>query len=101
MNDEKNELVPVEITVETLKAKIYMVRGQRVMLAADLAEIYGYSTKAFNQQVKNNIEKFEDDFRFQLTAEETNINPKSRYEPYVFTETGLFKNSNKPYSGNK
>lgn len=61
----------MEITVETLKAKIYMVRGQRVMLAADLAEIYGYTTKAFNQQVKNNIEKFEDDFRFQLTAEET------------------------------
>lgn len=100
MNDQKNELIPVEITVETLKAKIYMVIGQRVMLAADLAEIYGYTTKAFNQQVKNNIEKFEDDFRFQLTAEETadlrskiltaNINPKSRYEPYVFTETGIY-----------
>ena len=67
----KNELVPVEITVETLKAKIYMVRGQRVMLAADLAKIYGYTTKAFNQQVKNNIGKFEEDFCFQLTAEET------------------------------
>ncbi len=37
-----NELVPVETTVETLKAKIYTVRGQRVMLATDLAEIYGY-----------------------------------------------------------
>ena len=100
MNDEKNEVVPVEITVENLKDKIYMVRGQRVMLAADLAEIYGYSTKAFNQQVKNNIEKFEEDFRFQLTVEEVadlrskfltaNINPKSRYEPYVFTETGIY-----------
>ena len=44
-----------------------MIRGQRVMFAADLAEIYGYTTKAFNQQVKNNIEKFEEDFRFQLT----------------------------------
>lgn len=50
--------------------------------------------------MKNNIEKFEEDFRFQLTAEETadlrskflttNINPKSRYEPYVFTETGIY-----------
>lgn len=69
------------------------------MLAADLAEIYGYSTKKFNQQVKNNIEKFEEDFRFQLTPEETfnlrskfltaNINPMSRYEPYVFTEAGI------------
>ena len=94
-----NELIPMEITVESLKAKIYMVRGQRVMLAADLAEIYGYTTKAFNQQVKNNIEKFDEDFCFQLTPEETadlrsrfltaNINSKSRYEPYVFTETGI------------
>lgn len=100
INEVKNELTPVEITVEKLKAKIYMVRGQRVMLAADLAEIYGYTTKAFNQQVKNNIEKFEEDFRFQLTVEEVadlrsknltaNINPKSRYEPYVYTETGIY-----------
>ena len=40
------------------------------MLDADLAEIYGYSTKVFNQQVKNNIEKFDEDFRFQLTNNE-------------------------------
>ena len=40
------------------------------MLDADLADIYGYTTKAFNQQVKNNIGKFDDDFRFQLTKEE-------------------------------
>ena len=55
MDEEKNELISMEITVETLKTKIYTVRGQRVMLAADLSDIYGYSTKAFNQQVKNNI----------------------------------------------
>ena len=41
-----------------LKSRIYTIRGLKVMLDADLAEIYGYSTKAFNQQVKNNIEKF-------------------------------------------
>lgn len=40
------------------------------MLDFDLAEIYGYTTKAFNQQVRNNIQKFDDDFRFQLTREE-------------------------------
>ena len=40
------------------------------MLDKDLAEIYGYTTKAFNQQVKNNIEKFDEDFMFQLTKEE-------------------------------
>ena len=53
-----------------LKLRIYTIRGVKVMLDADLAEIYGYSTSAFNQQVKNNIEKFDDDFRFQLTKEE-------------------------------
>ena len=99
-NDKTGELVPVEINVETLKSKIYIIRGQQVMLAADLAEIYGYTTKAFNQQVSNNIEKFDEDFRFQLTWAEVedlrskfltaNINSKSRYEPYVFTESGIY-----------
>ena len=46
-----------------LKSRIYTIRRVKVMLDADLAEIYGYSTKAFNQQVKNNIEKFDGDFR--------------------------------------
>ena len=46
------------------------VRSVKVMLDADLAEIYGYTTKAFNQQVKNNIGKFDTDFRFQITKEE-------------------------------
>ena len=49
-----------------LRSKIYTIRGIQVMLDFDLAEIYGYSVKAFNQQVKNNIEKFDSDFRFQL-----------------------------------
>ena len=52
---------------EDLSKLIYIVRGVKVMLDADLASIYGYTTKAFNQQVKYNIEKFDDDFRFQLT----------------------------------
>ena len=56
-----------------LKSRIYTIRGLKVMLDADLAEIYGYSTKVFNQQVKNNIEKFDEDFRFQLTSEEINV----------------------------
>ena len=53
-----------------LKSRIYTIRGLMVMLDADLAEIYGYSTKAFNRQVKNNIEKFDEDFRFQLSNSE-------------------------------
>ena len=54
----------------TIRDKIYIVRGVKVMLDFELAEIYGYTTKAFNQQVRNNISKFDEDFRFQLTREE-------------------------------
>ena len=57
-------------TVDSIRQMIYEVRGVKVMLDADLAALYGYTTKAFNQQVKNNIAKFDDDFRFQLTKEE-------------------------------
>ena len=69
------------------------------MLDMDLAEIYGYSTKDFNRQVKNNIGKFEDDFMFRLTDEECGIlrckNSTSswggrRYNPYAFTEQGIY-----------
>ena len=56
-----------------LKSRIYTIRGLKVMLDADLAEIYGYRTKKFNEQVKNNIEKFDEDFRFRLTSEEFEI----------------------------
>ena len=56
-----------------LKSKIYIIRGVQVMIDADLAEIYGYTTKAFNQQVKNNINRFDDDMRFQLTDTEYDI----------------------------
>ena len=83
-----------------LKSRIYTIRGVKVMLDADLAEIYGYSTKSFNQQVKNNIEHFAEDFRFQL--KETEIISLSRskiltsmqtkgvkggrsYKPFAFT----------------
>lgn len=71
-----NKAVPTEkpefslIDENMLKSRIYTIRGLKVMLDADLAEIYGYSTKVFNQQVKNNIEKFDEDFRFQLNSEE-------------------------------
>ena len=84
-----------------LKSRIYTIRGVKVILDADLAEIYGYTTKAFNQQVKNNIEKFDDDFRFQLTRTEYReiLGSKfltleqgkySKTSPYVFTEQGIY-----------
>lgn len=93
------EIVPKEANTEYLKGFIYDIRGVRVMLDMDLAKIYGYSTKDFNRQVKNNIEKFEQDFRFQLTDEECEIlrckNSTSnwggrRYNPYAFTEQGIY-----------
>ncbi len=88
-----------------LRSKIYIIRGKQVMLDVDLAEIYGYSVKAFNQQVKNNIEKFDDDFRFQLNADEVVELSRSKfltsmqvkgvrggrsYFPYAFTEQGIY-----------
>ena len=69
MAEENKEIAIIDEI--TLKSKIYHIRNQKVMLDSDLAEIYGYSTKRFNEQVKRNIEKFEgDDFMFQLTDEE-------------------------------
>ena len=99
-----------------LKSRIYTVRGVKVMLDADLAEIYGYTTKAFNRQVKNNIDRFAEDFRFQLSKSEVdelrskiltaiigandtenlrcknctaNLSTMSRSCPFVFTEQGI------------
>ena len=53
-----------------LQSKIYTIRGMKVMLDFDLAEIYGYETKNFNRQVRNNIDKFDEDFMFQLSDDE-------------------------------
>lgn len=88
------------ISESDLKRKIYIIRGVQVMLDMDLAEIYGYETKRFNEQVKNNIERFDDDFRFQLTDAEVkdlrskfstaNISLMSRSLPYAFTEQGIY-----------
>lgn len=96
----------IEITEEMLQGKIYYIRGYKVMLDVDLADIYGYETKSFNRQVKNNIQKFEgNDFMFQLTDEELEevlrcknctLNKGEgrgkhvKYNPYVFTEQGIY-----------
>ena len=71
------ELVSIESS-DRIKDLIYTVRGVKVMLDSDLAGIYGYTTKALNQQVKNNIAKFDDDFRFQLTKEEYHLILRSK-----------------------
>lgn len=97
MADENREIVVIDET--TMKSKIYYIRGQKVMLDFELAEIYGYKTTRFNEQVKNNAEKFDDDFMFQLTkAEFENLMSKKstsswggrRKLPYAFTEQGIY-----------
>jgi hypothetical protein len=87
------------LTVESIRNCVYMMRGQQVMLDSDLADIYGYELKAMNQQVKRNIERFPEDFMFQLTKEEFE-NLKSQFVtsswggirklPYAFTEQGIY-----------
>jgi hypothetical protein len=86
------------IETDHIKTKIYTVRGVRVMLDRDLADLYHVKTKELNQTVKRNIKRFPESFMFQLTKEEikslrsqivtTNISPKSRVLPHVFTEYG-------------
>lgn len=95
---KKNESM-IEIDAQSFKDMIYIFRGQQVMLDSDLAAIYGYTTKTFNQQVKNNADKFEEDFMFQLSFEEVEILRSKkltsswggrRTAPYVFTEQGIY-----------
>ena len=84
---------------DSIKTKIYTIRGLQVMLDRDLAELYGVETKVFNQAVKRNEDRFPSDFRFQLTAIEKNelvtncdrLNSlkHSTVNPYVFTEQGV------------
>ena len=95
-NKEKHEQL---IVIEEIEEKIFLIRGQKVMLDSDLAEIYDVTTKRLNEQVKRNIDRFPEDFMFQLTNEEfeslrsqsatsNKIRGGRRYLPYAFTEHG-------------
>lgn len=100
MSDSEQQHTEIAIVDErTLRDKIYIVRGVKVMLDFDLAEIYGYETKAFNQQVRRNKDKFPPDFRFQLTKDEFQILRSqfvtsswggARYLPWAFSEGGIY-----------
>ena len=84
--------------LEIIRSKIYEIRGQKVMLDRELASMYGVETRALNQAVKRNAERFPEDFMFQLTSTEWD-NLKSQFvtsrwggtrkPPYVFTELGV------------
>ena len=88
------------ISSENLASPILVIRGQKVMLDSDLAALYGVETKVLNQAVRRNIERFPEDFMFQLTSDEAerlrsqSVTSKSgrggrRTAPYAFTEQGV------------
>lgn len=96
------------IPVERIQQKILVLRAQRVIIDADLAELYGVPTKALNQAVKRNPERFPEDFMLHLTLEEAKalrsqsvtLGPGSgrgrysKYRPYAFTEHGAIMAAN-------
>ena len=86
------------IPIERIESKIFAIRGEKVLLDSDLADLYGVPTKALKQAVKRNLKRFPDDFMFVLTSQEvTNLRSQivtsswggTRYLPYVFTEQGV------------
>src|SRR5262249_20750310 len=94
------------IPVERIEQTILVIRGQKVILDAELAKLYGVTTKRLNEQVRRNPDRFPDDFRFQLTAQEwealrsqiATLKPGRgkyrKYLPYVFTEHGAVMAAN-------
>ena len=95
----EKSLIPAVMNETDLRSLVYVIRGQQVMLDSDLAALYQVETKVFNQAVSRNIERFPENFRFQLTAEEyialrsqlvtSNGRGGRRYLPYAFTEQGI------------
>lgn len=91
---------PVALAVDAIASRIVTLRGQRVILDADLAALYGVPTKRLNEQVKRNAQRFPADFMFRLSAEETGELNRSqiatgsqkhrdpRFPPFAFTEHG-------------
>ena len=85
------------VVVDNIESLIKVIRGQQVMLDKDLATLYGVETRVLNQTVKRNIERFPDDFRFELSREEclrsqiviSNGRGGNRYSTYAFTEQGV------------
>jgi len=92
----------VPVAIQLIERRIYLIRGQKVMIDFDLAELYGVETKVLNQAVRRNLDRFPSDFMFQLNKEENDslrsqivtLKPSGRghhrkYFPYAFTEQGV------------
>lgn len=96
---DKTSIETAVVTLDQLERRIHVVRGHKVMLDSELANLYGVTTKRLNEQVKRNSNRFQDDFAFQLTEEEfeplrsqiatSKGRGGRRYAPYVFTEQGV------------
>jgi hypothetical protein len=97
---------PKPVAVEDVAESITLLRGRRVILDRELAAIYGVETRALNQSVKRNIERFPEDFMFQITAKEAESSRSQivilnagrgrniKYLPYAFTEHGAIQAAN-------
>lgn len=101
---KKNDIVKAEAaaiqSVEQIESLILSIRGKQVILDRDLARLYGVETKRLNQQVQRNLERFPEDFMFQLTKEEAELSRSQfatlngrghniKHLPYAFTENGI------------
>ena len=99
--EKKAEIIPVTVDTKDVKSLIHVIRGKQIMLDSDLAMLYQVETGALNRSVKRNINRFPEDFCFQLTEEEflrcqngiskekTEGRGGRRYMPYAFTEQGI------------
>jgi|SRR6266446_1430065 len=100
MPTKKSRASKLPVPVQLIERRIYLIRGRKVMLDFDLSDLYEVSTKALNQAVKRNHDRFPPDFMFQLTAQESQSFPMRsqivtaskrniRFRPYAFTEHGI------------
>ncbi len=94
----KTQALQSPVPIEVIERRIFLIRGEKVMLDTDLAALYEVPTKVLNQAVKRNLRRFPVDFMFRLSSKEANLMRSQivtaskrniRYEPYVFTEHGV------------
>jgi len=95
MNNKPDSLLPIE----NIQSKIFVIRGKKVLIDQHLAELYGVETKVLKRAVKRNIDRFPEDFMFQLSKDEAEIlrcqigtlrwGEHSKYMPFIFTEPGI------------
>ena len=101
IGSKQNSGSQIHVPIELIERRIYLIRGRKVMIDSDLADLYQVPTKAFNQAVKRNLDRFPEDFMFQLNKDElenwrsqiVTSKPAAkmalRRPPYAFTEHGV------------